>query len=182
MSSQVRKHLKFTWQNYLRLLYNKILLGNLGKMVHISKNIEFLRFPKKIFIEDHVIIKEGVRMCACNNNAKISIGKRTTIGYHTFMFASNNIEIGDDCLIAPFVYLVDSDHQIKKGVNINSQPNVTSPIKIGNDVWIASNVTILKGVTIENGAIIAANSVLNQNVKANEIWGGSPAKKIRDRK
>lgn len=182
MSSQVRKHLKFTWSNHLRFLYYKLKLGKLGAKVHISKNIEFLRFPKKIFIEENVIIKEGVRMCVCNNESKISIGKRTTVGYHTFMFASNTIEIGDDCLIAPFVYIVDSDHQIKKGININSQPNVTSPIKIGNDVWIASNVTILKGVIIEDGAIIAANSVLNQHVRTNEIWGGSPAKKIGERK
>jgi len=91
------------------------------------------------------------------------------------------IEIGDDCLIAPFVYIVDSNHQIEKGININIQPNITDSIKIGNDVWIASNVTILKGVFIDNGAVIAANSVVNSNIPANEIWGGTPAKKIGER-
>ncbi|MBP7556167.1 MAG: acyltransferase [Chitinophagaceae bacterium] len=109
------------------------------------------------------------------------MGKRTTIGYHTFIFASEAIVIGDDCLIAPFVYIVDSNHGIDRSLKINQQPNETAPVKIGNDVWIASNVTILKGVTIGDGAVIAANSVVNKNVLPYEIVGGSPAKKIGER-
>jgi acetyltransferase-like isoleucine patch superfamily enzyme len=157
-------------------------LGKLGAGVHIDRNVEFQRFPKNIFIGSEVVIKEGARICSCNESAQIHIGDRTTIGYHTFIFSSEMIEIGQDCLIAPFVYLVDSNHQIAKGIKINSQPNETAPIRIGNDVWIAGNVTILKGVVIEDGAVIAANSVVNQTVPAYEIWGGSPAKKIGERK
>jgi acetyltransferase-like isoleucine patch superfamily enzyme len=181
MKSQVRKHLQFSIFNYFRMIKNRFFLGKLGKMVFIDKRVEFIRFPKNIYIDDEVIIKEGARICSCNEQAIIAVGKRTTIGYHTFIFASKKIEIGDDCLIAPFVYIVDSNHQIEKGININIQPNITDSIKIGNDVWIASNVTILKGVFIDNGAVIAANSVVNSNIPANEIWGGTPAKKIGER-
>jgi acetyltransferase-like isoleucine patch superfamily enzyme len=181
MASQVRKHLKFNWRNYYRAFFWKSRLGNLGEMVHIDKSVEFMRFPKNIFIDDHAVIKEGARICSCNEEAKISIGKRTTVGYHTFIFASEEITIGHDCLIAPFVYLVDSNHQIERGININQQPNTTAAITIGNDVWIASSVTILKGVSIGDGAIIAANSVVNKDIPENEIWGGSPAKKIGNR-
>ena len=153
----------------------------LGKRVLIERNVKLLRFPRNIMIANNVVIKEGVRICACNENAHIKIGKNTTVGYHTFIFASEGIEIGNDCLIAPFVYIVDSNHQIEIGVLINLQPNITAPIKIGNDVWIASNVTILKGVTIGDGAVIAANSVVNSDIGANEIFGGTPAKKISER-
>lgn len=180
--SQLRKHLRFTWKNNYRAWRWSKKLGKLGQRVWLDKNVEFLRFPQNVAIDDEVVVKEGVRLCPCNKGAAISIGKRTTVGYHTFIFASEKITVGDDCLIAPFVYLVDSDHSIEKGRNINSQANKTAPISIGNDVWIASNVTVLKGVTIANGAVIAANSVLNNNVGENEIWGGSPAKKIGERK
>ena len=129
-----------------------------------------------------MIIKSGAKICSCNQNAKISIGERTTIGYHTFLFASNSIRIGDDCLIAPFVYIVDGNHQAKKEYKINEQPNETAPIAIGNDVWIASNVTILKGINISDGAIIAANSVVNTDVEPYAIYGGTPARKIGERK
>ena len=141
-----------------------------------------MRFPRNVEVGEAVVVKEGARICACNAQAKISIGARTTVGYHTFIFASESIRLGNDCLIAPFVYLVDSNHKIDKGQNINTQPNETAPITIGNDVWIASNCTILKGVTIGDGAVIAANSVVNKDVGENEIWGGSPAKHIGHRK
>jgi acetyltransferase-like isoleucine patch superfamily enzyme len=140
-----------------------------------------MRFPGNIFISDNVIIKEGARICSCNKDALIKIGCNTTVGYHNFYFYSSKIEIGNDCLIAPFVYIVDSDHRHEKAMRINMQPNETAPIIIGDDVWIASNVTILKGVTIGEGAIIAANSVVNCDVPSNTIFGGSPAKYIGER-
>jgi acetyltransferase-like isoleucine patch superfamily enzyme len=179
--SQLRKHLKFTLRNKLRAFRWRFKLAVLGESVWIDKSVEFMRFPSNISVFDGVVIKEGARVCACNEQAKVEIGKRTTIGYHTFIFASSNISIGDDCLIAPFVYLVDSDHAIQAGVNINSQANSSQAITIGNDVWLASNVTILKGVTIADGAVVAANSLVNKDIGPNEIWGGSPAKKIGDR-
>jgi len=179
--SQLRQHLKYGFGQKWRAFRQKRRLSHLGSRVWIDRNVELMRYPINIRIEDEVVLKEGARICACNDRAKISIGARTTIGYHNFIFASAGIEIGSDCLIAPFVYLVDSDHGIQKDQLINQQPNQTAPIKIGNGAWIASNVTILKGVEIGEGAVIAANSVVNQNVPAFEIWGGSPAKKIGER-
>lgn len=179
--SQLRKHLHFTWKVKWRQWREARRLGKLGKGVYLDKNVELQRYPKNIFVGDDVVLKEGARICACNENAEIHIGNRTTIGFHNFIFASAGIAIGDDCLIAPFVYIVDSNHRAKLGQNINLQGNDTASIQIGNDVWIASNVTILKGVTIGDGAIIAANSVVNKDVPPYEIWGGSPAKKLGNR-
>lgn len=176
--SQLKKHLKFKTKHFIRQFIYYYRLKFFGKNIFIDDNVKFLRYPGNISLENNVIIKEGARLCSCNEEAMVSIGKRTTVGYHVFIFASNNIKIGSDCLIAPFVYIVDSNHSIKKGVLINTQPNKTSPITIGNDVWIASNVTILMGVSIGSGSIIAANSLVNSDVGQNEIWGGTPAKKI----
>jgi len=54
-------------------------------------------------------------------------------------------------------------------------------VKIGNDVWIGSDVLIMSGVTIEDGAIIATGSVVTSDIEPYAIYGGIPAKKIRDR-
>ena len=179
--SQLRTHLKYGMINHILFFYNRLRGVNIKPRVFVDRNVRFLRFPKNITIDSNVVVKEGVRICACNKEAKIRIGKNTTVGYHTFIFASEGIDIGDNCLIAPFVYIVDSNHQIDRHELINQQPNTTAPIKIGNDVWIASNVTILKGVNIGEGAVIAANSVVNRDVGSYEIYGGSPAKKIGER-
>ena len=181
MQNQLRKHLKYTLGTRLRYLRNKLRGVKLGERVYIDRNVQLLRYPANISIGSNVVVKEGARICSCNEHAPVKIGENTTIGYHNFIFASESISIGDNCLIAPFVYIVDSNHQTQRHQLINQQPNVTAPISIGNDVWIASNVTILKGVTIGDGAVIAANSVVNTDVPPYEIFGGTPAKKIGER-
>lgn len=52
---------------------------------------------------------------------------------------------------------------------------------IGNDVWIGQNVTIMPGVKIGDGAIIAANSTVVKSVEPYTIYGGNPAKFIKNR-
>ncbi len=141
-----------------------------------------MRYPQNISLGDHMVIKSGARICACNEKAIVSIGKNTTFGYNTYLFASEKIEIGDDCLIAPFVYIVDSDHSIAKDQKINTQPNLTAPIKIGDDVWIGTGAKILKGVTIGDGAVIASGALVKDDVEPYSIVGGIPAKKISERK
>ncbi|MEL7001348.1 MAG: acyltransferase [Bacteroidota bacterium] len=181
MANQLRKHLKRTLSVRIRYFYHKNRLGRCGKGVYFDKNVEILRYPQNVSIADNVVVKEGARICACNESATISIGVNSTVGYQTFIFASEKIEIGNNCLIAPFVYLVDSDHQIEKGININSQPNQTSPISIGNDVWIGTGAKILKGVTIGDGAVIAAGALVKDDVASNTIVGGIPSKKLGER-
>ncbi len=179
--SQLRQNTKITLGHKLRRFRQASRLGFCGNGVLFDKNVDIFRFPKNVSIHDNVMVKAGARICACNATAKVSIGKNTTFGYNSHLFASSGIEIGDDCLIAPFVYIVDSDHGIKKGVLINQQANESAPIKIGNDVWIGTGAKILKGVTIGNGAVIAAGALVKEDVEANKIVGGIPAKVISER-
>lgn len=179
--SQLHRHLHFGWREKWRQLRESRRLGALGAMVHIDKNVEFMRYPHNIHVGDGVVVKEGARICSCNEKAQIRIGARTTVGYHTFIFASASITVGDDCLIAPFVYLVDSNHGARRDERINRQPNTTAPIVIGNDVWIGAKATVLSGVTIGDGAIIASGAMVNRDVAPYTIVGGTPAKVIGER-
>ena len=52
---------------------------------------------------------------------------------------------------------------------------------IGNDVWIGYEVVMMPGVQVGDGAIIAAKSVVVSDVPPYTIFGGNPAKCVRQR-
>lgn len=181
-NQQLRAHLPRSFATKARWLWHLLRGANVASGVILFSGAQLLRYPRNIHIDSGAVIKSGAHICPCNNNARITIGARTTIGFNTFIYASSEIKIGADCMIAPFVYIVDSDHGIQAGIPMNRQPNTALPIRIGNDVWIGAHAIILAGVTVADGAIIAAGSVVRTNVASNMIVGGVPAKVIGERK
>lgn len=108
----------------------------------------------------------------------ILIGNRVFIGRGVEFNIQGRIEVGDDALIASGCIFVDHDHGISREGPMNSQPNEVCPIKIGRNAWIGARSVVLKGVCIGEAAIVGAGSVVTKNVPANEIWAGTPARKI----
>ena len=51
---------------------------------------------------------------------------------------------------------------------------------IGNDVWIGGNVTVLPGVTIGDRAVIGAGSVVTEDIPADSVAVGAPAKVVKE--
>ena len=47
-------------------------------------------------------------------------------------------------------------------------------------VDIGSNVTILSGVTINDNCVVAAGSVVTKDLMSGAVYGGVPAKKIKE--
>lgn len=108
------------------------------------------------------------------------IGNNVFFNHNCSITALNRITIGDNCIIANNVVIVDHDHNITQaGV---SEGYITSPVIIENNVWIGANVTILKGSHIGKNSVIAAGAVVNTAVPEYELWGGIPAKKIKSLK
>ena len=54
-----------------------------------------------------------------------------------------------------------------------------NPIVIEDNVWIAAGCYILGGTTIGNGSIITAGSVVKGVIPAKCIYGGNPAKLVK---
>jgi acetyltransferase-like isoleucine patch superfamily enzyme len=113
---------------------------------------------------------------------KISIGHHVQFG--NYCNVASNVTFGNYILMAGRVCFVGrNDHEflvpgqyIWQGARGDDGTTV-----VEDDVWIGHNSTIIAGVTIGKGSIIAAGSVINKDVPPCEIWGGVPAKKIRDR-
>jgi acetyltransferase-like isoleucine patch superfamily enzyme len=177
----VRRYLRRTPRSELRRAWWARRLGRCGRDVFIEPKVEFLRHPEHVSLGDHVIIKQGARLCATNPDARIAVGAWTTIGYHTHVFATTEIMIGQDSLIAPFCYLVDANHGTARHARIRDQKMSSSPISVGNDVWLGAGAVVLPGVTIGDGAVVAAGSVVAHDVPPYALARGNPAEVFGER-
>jgi acetyltransferase-like isoleucine patch superfamily enzyme len=93
------------------------------------------------------------------------------------------VELGTYVIFGPRVTIIGADHNFDNpGVPIffSGRPPLPKTI-IESDVWIGYGAIILSGIRIGRGSIIAAGSVVSKDIPPYEIWGGIPAKKIRDR-
>lgn len=120
-----------------------------------------------------------------NKGASISkdfrAGAYSYVGPHSSICP--NVTIGNFTMIAHNVMILGGDHiyQVAGTPTVFAGRPITKPTTIGDDVWVGAGSIIMAGVTIEDGAIIAAGSVVTKDVEAYCIYGGNPAKKIKDR-
>lgn len=129
-------------------------------------------------IAQGVTVGMGVTLTA--KGGSLVIGERSEIGPWCTIVAQDEVEIGNDCLIAERVSIRDQDHEIRSrsSVPIRLAGMRVAPVRLGNDVWVGAGAVVLKGVTIGQGAVVAANSVVNRDVQPFEIVGGVPARHI----
>ena len=109
----------------------------------------------------------------------IRLGRNVFIGPHAYLSADGvRIDIGDDTVIGPGLYLIAGDHEFAiPGVLFHTSPRGRNePIRIGCNVWIGARATVLKGVTVGDGAIVAAGSVVTRDVKPFAVVAGVPAR------
>jgi acetyltransferase-like isoleucine patch superfamily enzyme len=180
LQSGVRKYARYSLRHALRRAW--VTRGAVvGEGVYVEPNVQLQRHPERIRLGAYVMLKEGARLCPTNPGSRIEIGDWTTVGAHTFVYASAGISIGNNCLIAPFCYFVDSDHGFAAGKLIREQTMTAEPIRVEDDVWLGTGVVITRGVTVHRGAVIGARAVVMEDVPENAVAVGNPARVVKYR-
>lgn len=111
----------------------------------------------------------------CGKNLKI--GKKVFFNSGVKIQDQGGVTIDDGVLIGHNVVIATLNHSLDPNCRGNMIP---APIHIGKNVWIGSNSTICQGVTIGNGAVIAAGAVVVTDIPENSVYGGVPAKFIKN--
>lgn len=159
--------------NFKPLIPYPVLFLGSGK-ISIGKS-QLGIHPSPYFLNSHGYIE------ARNSCANITIGQSTFINNNFVIIADNTtITIGDNCLIGPNCFISDSDFH---GLKVEDRQNgnyTCSPVNIEDNVFIGENCRILKGVTIGHGSIIGNSSLVLKDVPPNTIYGGVPAKFIKN--
>jgi acetyltransferase-like isoleucine patch superfamily enzyme len=129
------------------------------------------------------------RLVNINTSGYLKIGRGTTINMGTKIYG--DVVIGEDCLIAPNVFMSSSEHLFDhfKGLKIREQEKKyledhdslpSRPIVINDDVWLSANTVVLPGVSICSHVVVGANSVVTRDISQPGVYVGSPARKIRN--
>jgi acetyltransferase-like isoleucine patch superfamily enzyme len=114
-------------------------------------------------------------------SSDIKAGAYAYIGPNCIIYPK--VTIGEYSMLANNVSVIGGDHLYNKPGTpiIFSGRAILKETLIGKDVWVGAHSKILTGVTIGNGAIIAMGSVVTKDVEPFTIYGGIPAKKIKNR-
>jgi 2,3,4,5-tetrahydropyridine-2,6-dicarboxylate N-acetyltransferase len=131
---------------------------------HIEARIE----PGAVIREHVVIGKNAVIMMGAVINIGAIIGDGTMIDMNAVVGARGTI--GKNCHIGAGAVVA--------GV---LEPPSKQPVIIEDNVLIGANAVILEGVVIGRNAVVAAGSVVLENVEADMVVAGSPARVIKRR-
>lgn len=130
----------------------------------------------------------GIRMVVAEAGKNLRVFGRVRIDM------PQKIYIGDDCTLNEGVLIVGrEDVRIGNGVTLSAYVVVASagigsgqprrhsqaPVTIEDNVWVAANATILPGVKIGEGAVIAAGAVVTEDIPANVMAVGVPARVVK---
>jgi galactoside O-acetyltransferase len=108
----------------------------------------------------------------------ITVGVRVFVNQECMFLGHGAIDIGDRVLIGPRVSLITAGHPFdpeQRRTSIDAEP-----ITVGPDVWIGANATVVPGVTIGHDSVVAAAAVVTRDVPPRTLFGGNPAKVIRE--
>lgn len=125
-------------------------------------------------IEPGAIIRDQVHI---GNNAVIMMGAVINIG----------ASIGEGTMIDMGVIIggrgtVGDNCHIGAGAVIAGviEPPSATPVIIEDDVLVGANAVILEGVRIGKGSVVAAGAVVTQDVPANVVVAGTPARILKE--
>jgi acetyltransferase-like isoleucine patch superfamily enzyme len=162
----------FTRSGYRMRLGGMLFLGG-GVKLQIGRSAR-VHFGRWVWIGHDTKIR-------CHEG-EVRIGDKTVMGQECTISAYQHVSIGEQCILADRVMLIDFDHNVAEVERpIRVQGIYKRDVRVGNNVWIGFAAQILRGVTIGDNAIIGAGAVVTRDVPPNAVVGGVPARLIRMR-
>jgi len=111
-----------------------------------------------------------------HEGACVSIGDHTFINYGSSISAHKLVKIGRHCLLGHYTFILDNNEH---GVERRDAIPASAPVTIEDHVWIGSRAIILPGISIGHHSVIGAGSVVTNDIPANCMAAGNPARVVR---
>lgn len=166
--------------------------------IQVGKGVEFLGRPVMTRHPDSVFVLgaggtygSSVRCNPLGNaqpcvlrtmagGARLEIGERVGMS-STTVCAAASISIGEGTICGAGAMIVDNDfHTPTQGWDWTIGSEATArPVRIGRGCFLGARAIVLKGVTIGDRAVVGAGAVVTQDVPAEAVVAGNPARIVR---
>jgi len=168
------------------------VLDNFGATLEVAKHTERLVPSTRFVAVDGVApdVSENASFVAPSASVigDVNMGKRSSIWYGATVRGDvNKIRIGENTSIGDravvHVAKIHADFEVSIGDNVTIGPcAVIHACKLCDDVMVGASAQILDGCIVESSSIISPGALVTSGTKVSggQLWGGSPAKKIRD--
>jgi len=167
-----RRKSNITLGDNTSLFYKALIIGE-GDFV-IGKNLRLGRSHRGY----HAGMPFYTYLVTSEKTAKIKVGDNSRINAAA-IHAYSEISIGNNCLIASGVHIIDSNGHELLSNDRTVGMDKPSPISIGNNVWIGLNAVILKGTIIGDNSVVAAGSIVKGIFPPNSLIQGNPARIVK---
>jgi acetyltransferase-like isoleucine patch superfamily enzyme len=114
------------------------------------------------------------------NGIRIRIGNQNFFNRNVMIDACGYVEIGDENMFGPDIYVTDSDHTFGQGLGPQDQPMNVGQVKIGSRCWIGAKAVILKDVELGDYCVVGAGSVVTKSFPTGSVVAGVPARLIKE--
>ena len=158
-----KREVEIFWENRGNPLKNWHKVVSVPRLIKnttimmMCKNIPSMAIKRKLYRKMGMIVGKNVVM---------------TRGVTIDVFFPELIEIGDNTMIGYESFILTHEFLLDKAKK--------GKVKIGKNVTIGGWTLIMPGVTIGEGSIVAAGSLVKDDVPANTLVAGVPARAVKE--
>jgi maltose O-acetyltransferase len=151
--------------------YGETLRAEAHKWERLTEENRLMRLKAQLAAcGEDVTLRTGVQIFVPEN---VRLGTHVAIGYNSILQGKGGITLENFTLLGDNVILATSSHPTD-GVRFHT--TWEAPIHIGENAWLGAGVIVLPGVTIGENAVIGAGAVVTEDIPADSVAVGVPAR------
>jgi maltose O-acetyltransferase len=141
--------------------------------------------PDRLHLEPGAVLQAGCHVhCGgtewTDGGGHVRIGRDTVIGPQCVLWGGGGLDIGGGVFLGPGTMVFSTGELFEADPTDPNRTHALVPVSIGDEARVGAQAIILPGAGMEAACALAGNSVLLKTVPTGKLYGGTPARELRD--
>ena len=106
----------------------------------------------------------------------LQVGDNCWLGEGVWIHNQGLVTIEDNAIVSQEAFITTGSHDIYSTMDL-----IVEPVAIRRGAWITTRCIVLQGVEVGENTVVTPGSVVQKSLPAEGIYGGNPAKFVRQR-